>query len=492
MVGTITGCSTPFSSQDPVVEELKGIRSALDQLNENLARQVEQRAKLLTGSNQNGQNKVNVEKLLTIELPENPTNEQVKTYIEQIKAATEGQRSISSNDPQVAMYVAVGKEYLPELVDALPVGSSYSQSTYHILPAIEQLMMDEGDKELILKSLAKHPRLIRIINNKNWAEDAHDTLVEGLKSGERLSTDWVRAVAALRDPETYPLLREYFISGDNRSWTYEAIKDLPIEDMEDAVNEAWTAGKYEHEYERHRLADIVVTYGNKEALEYLIHALKFPSSNSAAARLNSTSRFIILGLIDFRGSNEELWNWFEANKDQIEFNAETRRFVLQGESKYVADKAPAVEEAASAKKDSVKSEVEKGPGGRVAVWMDDVEQAKAEAAKYDMPILLLYTAPSWCGYCRKLDDQFIAQDEFKAYANKHLVLLISDHSDKAKGDLWKENNSELVEACPIKGFPHMYLLTPDAEKLGSIAYYEPEWSIQDYLDKIEALKDGNS
>jgi protein disulfide-isomerase len=109
-----------------------------------------------------------------------------------------------------------------------------------------------------------------------------------------------------------------------------------------------------------------------------------------------------------------------------------------------------------------------------------------------MPILLLYTAPSWCGYCRKLDDQLITQDDFKAYANKNLVLLISDHSDSAKGDVWKEKNSELVEACPIKGFPHMYLLTSDAENLGSIAYYEPDWSIQDYLDKIEALKVGNS
>ena len=34
----------------------------------------------------------------------------------------------------------------------------------------------------------------------------------------------------------------------------------------------------------------------------------------------------------------------------------------------------------------------------------------------------------------------------------------------------------------------MYLLTPDAKNLGSVQYYEPEWSIKDYLNKMEELR----
>lgn len=34
----------------------------------------------------------------------------------------------------------------------------------------------------------------------------------------------------------------------------------------------------------------------------------------------------------------------------------------------------------------------------------------------------------------------------------------------------------------------MYLLTPDTKNLGSVQYYEREWSIKDYLNKMEALK----
>ncbi|MBN2164575.1 MAG: thioredoxin family protein [Pontiellaceae bacterium] len=128
------------------------------------------------------------------------------------------------------------------------------------------------------------------------------------------------------------------------------------------------------------------------------------------------------------------------------------------------------------------------PADRVAVWTGDVEQARAEAAKYGMPILLLYTAPGWCGYCRDLDEQLITQEVFQRYANENLVLLQIDFSDHEKGDAWEAEHTELVADCPIDGFPHLYLLSSAAEKLGSVQYYEPEWSIQDYLDRIAALK----
>ncbi len=485
IAATITGCSTFSPDFDPVLEELKGIRASLDQLNQNFTKQAERREKLLSASNNQGSSNnrgANVEKLLGINLPDDPTTKDVKLYIQKIKTATEGQRSYSHNDPQVAMYMEVGKEHIPELINALSTRGSHSSANYHLLPAIEKLM-SESDKALIIESLSKHPYLIRIITNNGWEEDARDTLLYELKSEYRLSTDWVKAVAALREPESYPLLRQYFISGESRYQTYDAIKDLPIEDLKGAVNEAWIEGKYGHEYSRQRLADIAVTYGNVAALEYLIHALNFPSSNSSYARLNTTSRFIVLGLLDVKKSNEELATWFATNKEQIKFDPASRRFIIENDPNHVSDEAPAVEKAAA--EVSVLAQ-----DACVVVWTEDVEQAKAEAIKKDLPILLLYTAPSWCGYCRKLEDQLITQDEFKAYANKNLVLLLADYSDREKGKEWGEKNKELLESCPIGGFPHMYLLTSDAKKLGSVQYYEAEWSIQDYLDKIESLKGG--
>ncbi len=125
------------------------------------------------------------------------------------------------------------------------------------------------------------------------------------------------------------------------------------------------------------------------------------------------------------------------------------------------------------------------PADRSAGWHTDLAAAKAEAEQYELPILLLYTAPSWCGYCRKLDQQLFNQQAFQAYADQNLVLFMADYSDRDAGKQWEEKNKALVEACPVNGFPHSYLLTSGAENLGSIQYYEPKWSIQDYLDKIE-------
>ncbi len=474
---TFTGCSTFSPDLDPVLEELKGIRASLDQLNQNFTKQAEKREKVLSlSNNQSSFNNrgSNVEKLLGINLPDDPTTKDVKLYIQKIKTATKGQRSYSHNDPQVSLYLEVGKKHVPELINALSIGSNHSSANYHLLPAIEKLM-SESDKAILLESLSKHPSLIRIITNNGWEEDARDTLLLSLKKESRLSTDWIRAVAALREPESYPLLRHYFISAVSRYQTYDVIKDLPIEDLKGAVNEAWIEGRYGHEYSRQRLADIAVTYGNLEALEYLIHALNFPTSNSSYARLNTTSRFIVLGLLDTKRSNEELATWFATNKEQIVFDSANSRFVIENDPNHVSEDS-AVE---------VSVLTQDAPD---MVWIEDVEQAKAEAIEKDRPILLLYTATSWCGYCRKLDDQLLTQDAFKTYASENLVLLLSDHSDREKGKEWKEQNKELVESCPVGGFPHMYLLTSDAKKLGSVQYYEPKWSIQDYLDKIESLK----
>lgn len=66
--------------------------------------------------------------------------------------------------------------------------------------------------------------------------------------------------------------------------------------------------------------------------------------------------------------------------------------------------------------------------------------------------------------------------------------MVADYSDTAEGEKWTAANKELVKAIPIYGFPHLYLLSPDTKKSEHIQYYEPEWAVQDYTDKIEAAK----
>lgn len=125
---------------------------------------------------------------------------------------------------------------------------------------------------------------------------------------------------------------------------------------------------------------------------------------------------------------------------------------------------------------------------RRARWHDEYEDAQAEAMEYDLPILLLYTAPEWCGYCVMLEKGILGKDEFEEYANGNLVLLIADFSNPGDADDWKEEYPELIRDFPCSGYPCVYLMNPAGEKLGRIGGYDDEWSVQDYIGKLEKFR----
>ena len=126
--------------------------------------------------------------------------------------------------------------------------------------------------------------------------------------------------------------------------------------------------------------------------------------------------------------------------------------------------------------------------GRKARWQDDYEDAQAEAEEFGLPILLLYTAPEWCGYCVRLEENILSQKAFQEYANANLVLFIADFSEAGDAEDWKEEYPKLIADFPCGGYPCAYLMTRDGKKLGRISGYDSEWSIQDYIDKLEKQK----
>ena len=334
LTATLSGCSTTSNTQDLYLEELKGIRSSLDKIADNLEEQNADNKKLAEFSSKyassHTMNNVNLVELADITLPENPSEEDVKKYINAIKIASAGQRGSSARDPQVEMLKAVGQENVPLLVDALLEGSQDYPFRYHAIYAIQGLAT-ETHKAVILKSLAKEQRLAGIVLEKGWENDAHDTLVEGLQKGQRLESDWIKALVSLNDPETYPLLRDYFINGENCYWTYAIIKDLPIEDLGGAVEKAWKNSQYTHEYSRQKMAIIAVGYGQLDALEFLIETLASPSPSSRSHTLREI-RVAVVDAIGLNESNEKLADWFNTNRDHLKFDPDSQKFVIKQES----------------------------------------------------------------------------------------------------------------------------------------------------------------
>jgi hypothetical protein len=257
-----------------------------------------------------------------IKLPENPTKDQVKEYISRIAAASRNQNTCSPQDPQVNMLTRVGAENLDLLIEA--AGGEWVAS-YYVIPAIVRLAREE-DKKMILEALPYTHDLVKVVLNRGWEEDARETLLPQLRVAGYLPTEWVQAVANLRDPRTYDNLKNYLINGNNKYWTYGAIKDLPGIDLTEAVAEAWRYAKRERGYEAAYMAPVALEYGHKDALELIVNSLGKSDHDASYVR---EAEQLIVEYTDAGGSNEEIRKWFAANKDKLVFDPVTKKFRVQ-------------------------------------------------------------------------------------------------------------------------------------------------------------------
>ncbi|MCF7847231.1 MAG: thioredoxin family protein [Kiritimatiellales bacterium] len=125
---------------------------------------------------------------------------------------------------------------------------------------------------------------------------------------------------------------------------------------------------------------------------------------------------------------------------------------------------------------------------RSSRWLTDYEKVQAEAKEYDLPILLLYTAPAWCGYCVILEDNILNKSEFRDYAKGNLVLFMADFSKKSDGEHWAKKYPELKKGFPCSGYPCAFLISPDGKNLGRIGGCDKEWTPEVYIEKLEGFR----
>jgi hypothetical protein len=262
--------------------------------------------------------------LAQTKLPDDPNKEQVRAYIAAIVKSSQGRRTWSTSDPEVKMLKKVGPGNIDLLIQAL----AHATDTFHLQYTIVALA-DESSKRVILENLETHPSLAGVVLKWGWERDAKQTLVKELKGLEEfLPTEWIIAVARLRDPATYPLLRKYFINSSNKHSTYEAIKDLPIEDLAGAVKEAWQASREElgGDTMRRYMALIAAQHGHLDALEFLAQQwADLPENDEWFA---NQVRKVFSKITDFTGTGTEAPAWLKSRWERLKFDPATKRFVF--------------------------------------------------------------------------------------------------------------------------------------------------------------------
>ena len=117
-------------------------------------------------------------------------------------------------------------------------------------------------------------------------------------------------------------------------------------------------------------------------------------------------------------------------------------------------------------------------------WVVGFDKAAKLAAEQKKLIFALFTGSDWCPWCMKLNRELLATKEFKAYADKHYVLLLVDFPRNGdQSEEVKKANAELAEKYEASGFPTVKILSPDGKVLATSGYKRT--SVGGYIRSLE-------
>jgi hypothetical protein len=332
--------------EQKILEEIRSIRKAIEALDRRLAaieKKLEESEDAPTTPPPffpGAFRKADSRNFKSIVLPENPTREQSRQYVQKIKEASGGQNIYSSSDSQIALLMKVPRKHLDVLLDAVE-GRFPGMTNYHVLEALKQMVTEE-DLPRVREALSVQREIVALIKAKGWEKDVEDVLIRELDSGDAyLPTDWIAAVASLNNPLTYPKLLHYLLHGMNPHMTLKAIEsipDFPQAEFEEAVGKIWEKKKSgEGEmpygphlvYEKVAVAKAAAKIGHVDALEYCIRRLI--EKKKSTFDHDQDLRPSVLRLVPVRLSNKELLRWCRENSRSLVFNRETGKYEVEKE-----------------------------------------------------------------------------------------------------------------------------------------------------------------
>jgi thioredoxin-related protein len=125
-----------------------------------------------------------------------------------------------------------------------------------------------------------------------------------------------------------------------------------------------------------------------------------------------------------------------------------------------------------------------------AEWQTDYGKALAKAKAEHKKVLLDFTGSDWCPPCIELRRRVFSRPEFRAYADKNLMVIEIDYPlhKQQSADL-KKQNERLAGQYRIdeKGFPTVILLDPEGKMMREFTNYGGE-SVADVIAWIEGRR----
>jgi protein disulfide-isomerase len=110
-------------------------------------------------------------------------------------------------------------------------------------------------------------------------------------------------------------------------------------------------------------------------------------------------------------------------------------------------------------------------------WQTNYARALETAKSQNKRVLLDFAGSDWCGPCIEMRKRVFSKPEFRAYADKNLVLVEIDYPQRKKQSAeLKAQNEKLSKQYGIeeKGFPTVMVLDPAGKVIRETTGYEGE------------------
>ena len=113
-------------------------------------------------------------------------------------------------------------------------------------------------------------------------------------------------------------------------------------------------------------------------------------------------------------------------------------------------------------------------------WGNDIAEAQKSIKGTKRSVLLFFTAPGWCGPCRRLESGAVGSSKFAKIAKENAAVRL-DFSDR-------KNVSEKAKAAlsyyKVQGFPSLLVLDDEGKEKGRIVGALPEKEFFAELEKL--------
>jgi len=105
------------------------------------------------------------------------------------------------------------------------------------------------------------------------------------------------------------------------------------------------------------------------------------------------------------------------------------------------------------------------PGDASDRWIRNYDEAMASAEQTGRPVLTIFTGSDWCPHCVTLEKKVLDSEQFLAWAEDRVVLLMIDLPQQGISQDERNIRSRVCIKYGVRTFPNTVLIAPDGAKI---------------------------